>query len=404
MISVTKADELIRKHTIERQSDYLNIERLRQEVLIEPLVADRNYPPFDRVAMDGIAFSLSAWKKGLRSFTIEDHQKAGEPQKSLKKESGCLEVMTGAVLPQGCDVVIRYEDTQIKNQTATIESTLNISKMQNIHREGVDYQKNDVLVSKKTLMSSPHWSIAASIGKTDLKISKRPKIAIISTGDELVDIAKTPKLHQIRLSNAYTLLSSLRLNGFNDVTLSHIKDDPKEIHTNLKTNIETHDITILSGGVSMGKFDFIPKSLSDLKVKEIFHKIKQRPGKPLWFGVTENKKMVFGLPGNPVSALICFHRYVLPALWSSLGITNDNSHQQPFAILEKEIVFKKPLTYFLPVKIRYDKKGQTLAEPIQSNGSGDFCSLIKSDGFLELNENQEQFQTGQAFPLYFWNK
>jgi len=400
MISVKTAEELILKHTTESNTDSIYIENLQEEVLREPLIADRSYPPFNRVAMDGIAISTSAWEKGIRTFNIENCQKAGEPQKTLKNESNCLEVMTGAVLPKGCNAVIRYEDIQIENQNATVNADIAISNLLNVHKEGSDYKKGDLLVSSHTLMSAPHWSIAASIGKETVKISQRPTISIISTGDELVVVGETPQSHQVRISNSYTLLSSLRSNGFNKVTLSHIKDDPKEILSQLKIHLENSDIVILSGGVSMGKYDFIPQCLSDLKVKEIFHKVKQKPGKPLWFGITTHNKLVFGLPGNPVSSLICLHRYVLPALWKQMGQSQSGNNH--FAALEEEIIFKKNMTYFLPVKVRHTNKGQLLAKPIRSNGSGDFASLIESDGFLELTEEQEVFPSGSAHPLYLW--
>ncbi len=402
MISVKEAQDLIIKHTLVRPKCTVDIKDLSEEVLHEPLIADRCYPPFNRVAMDGIAISTAAWDNGQRAFPVSGCQKAGEKQKTLTDPEACIEVMTGAPLPTGTNCVIRYEDTQIKNQVATVIPDIKVSDMKNVHLKGLDYNEGDELVPKGTLMFSPEWSITASVGKARLKIAQRPKIAVVSTGDELVDVDKKPLDFQIRRSNSYALLSSLKSHGFNTVTLEHLDDNKEDILTGLQSVLEQNDVVILSGGVSMGKFDFIPQCLADLKVNQIFHKVRQKPGKPLWFGVTEDNKSVFGLPGNPVSAITCLHRYVLPALWHSLGLEITKNEPKAHAVLTEDIIFKKNLSYFLPVKTEISTAGVVQATPVRSNGSGDFSSLIKSTGFLELPEADTVFKKGTAHPLYLW--
>lgn len=149
----------------------------------------------------------------------------------------------------------------------------------------------------------------------------------------------------------------------------------------------------------MGKYDFIPAALRDLQVRQVFHKVKQKPGKPFWFGVSTENKPVFALPGNPVSSLICLHRYVLPALDQAVGMPQ---RDREYAVLQQEVVFKKQLSLFQPIKLGFSQQGQILAEPVRGNGSGDFSSLALSDGFLEFPDNRETFSTGEAFPLYRW--
>lgn len=402
MISVHEAENLIFQYINKTSHISINIESLRSEVLSEPLIADRDYPAFNRVAMDGIAISTASWNSGQRDFFIEGCQRAGEEQKVLNDKSHCIEVMTGATLPRGTNCVIRYEDIEITDHKAMVNSDTDISDMKNVHTKGLDYKQGDVLVKSNTMMSSPHWSIAASIGKSNLKVARRPKIAVVSTGDELVSVSEVPTDFQIRRSNVYSLLSSLRTYGFNDVVLMHLKDNVEDIHRELGNIISENDVVILSGGVSMGKFDFVPKCLADLKVKQIFHKVRQKPGKPLWFGVTEDQKSVFGLPGNPVSAAVCLHRYVIPSLLGSLGLAKDTVLNKSYAVLKERVLFKKELTYFLPVETFSSEDGALIACPIKSNGSGDFSSLNKSSGFLELPQNREVFEKGETFPIYFW--
>jgi molybdopterin molybdotransferase len=225
-------------------------------------------------------------------------------------------------------------------------------------------------------------------------------ISVVSTGDELVRVDDTPSDFQIRQSNSDALISSLRANGFNNINNFHLRDDEDEILSSLGDILDSSAVIIISGGVSKGKFDFIPGALIKLGAQEVFHKVKQRPGKPLWFGIAEENKTVFGLPGNPVSSLICLHRYVLPSLWKSIGI--NAAEQRPYAVLEEDYKFEKELTCFLPVKITYSNDGTTTVKPITLSGSGDFTSLAKSTGFIELDENTSHFEKGKAFPLYLW--
>lgn len=400
MITVSQAETLISKYVQLAPVVSLSIEHAATEVLREDLSADRPLPPFDRVAMDGIAIAWQSWSKGQTAFKIEGIQKAGDAPQKLVDQSACLEVMTGAVLPIGCDTVIRYEDLEITQVEAILEPGLKLEKGQNVHHQGSDYPEGQKLLVAGELMLPVHWAVAASIGKAEVQVSQRPKIAVISTGDELVEVDQRPLEHQIRMSNSHLIQSALKQQGFSEVQRFHLVDDKQILSEKLAEILSQYSVLVLSGGVSMGKYDFIPEVFADLKVKEIFHKIAQRPGKPIWFGVGPESQWVFGLPGNPVSTSLCLYRYVMPALWQMLGCRD--WPRRRFAILQSELVFKKDLTYFLPVKIETDASGQILATPVAMNGSGDFASLALSDGFLELPPHQEHFIKGEVFPLCAW--
>ncbi len=400
MISVKKAQELILSRSLPADFTLTDVRSIQGEVLRQPLVADRDYPPFNRVAMDGIAVSFESWESGRTNFPIEGCQKAGQPQMVLRNPENCIEVMTGAPLPKGSDTVIRYEDVCIIDGKAGIDSALSLKKMQNVHRQGTDCREGDVIDSGGSVLSAPNAAIAAAVGCAQIQVSKRPVISLISTGDELVEVDQKPFDYQIRQSNSYALNTSLRSNGFNDINNFHLNDNEDEILSSLGEILGSSDVVIISGGVSKGKFDFIPGALRRLGVEEVFHSVKQRPGKPLWFGSTQDGKRIFGLPGNPNSALVCLHRYVLPSLWKSIGI--DLREYMPYAVLEEDYLFEKKLTCFLPVKITCRENGTLTGAPVALNGSGDFTSLAKSSGFLELSEEKNYFEKGKAFPLYLW--
>jgi molybdopterin molybdotransferase len=176
-------------------------------------------------------------------------------------------------------------------------------------------------------------------------------------------------------------------------TQYHLRDNKEILSSSLKEILDNHDVVILSGGVSKGKFDFIPDVMEDLGIKKLFHQVSQRPGKPFWFG-TGNRKVVFALPGNPVSTYMCFYRYVKPWLLKSLGVTE----RLPQAILSADFAFKPALTYFLQVRIAYES-GKLMAHPDAGGGSGDFANLKNIDGFLELPLGGSSFKAGEVFPF-----
>jgi molybdopterin molybdotransferase len=225
-------------------------------------------------------------------------------------------------------------------------------------------------------------------------VAKQPKVIIISTGDELVDIGEQPLPHQIRKSNVERIKSHLRAYSIHAAD-DHLPDDKEIMYKKLKAYLLEFDVIILSGGVSMGKFDFVPEILTSLGVEKLFHKVKQRPGKPFWFGKSKSS-VVFALPGNPNSSFVCTVRYLIPWLVQSSGL----KYTAPSVRLTEDVVFEKPLTRFLSVKINTSKLGVLEAKPIFGHGSGDFASLTEATGFLELPEEMDHFKCGEVFKYF----
>lgn len=383
MITVQQATQIINEVSFRPQVVKVKLSEAIGRVLAEEIVADRDLPPFHRATMDGIAIRF---EEGVLEFDIEGVQAAGEPRKKLLK--GCIEIMTGAVLPEGADTVVRYEDVTIKDNKAFINAP--VEKNQSVHHHGSDAIINQILLTPGLPISPAEISLLASVGKSEVLVYDVKTIAIVSTGDELVPIDQTPLPYQIRRSNGAALSASLSILNVQS-SIFHLNDDEKILESELKTIISNHDIIILSGGVSKGKFDFIPNILEKLGIKKSFHLVKQRPGKPFWFG-RSNSKTVFALPGNPVSTFLCFHKYIKPWIESGLGIKPKNTK----AILAKDFTFKPDLTYFLQVKID-TSEGIMSATPHAGEGSGDFANLRDVDGFIELPSERNDFKKGEVF-------
>ena len=392
LIDVKDALRIVLRETVAFGIEEIDFKESLGRVLRENITADREMPPFNRVSMDGIAIKTSAFETGRRDFKVENVQGAGSEQLVLSNENHCIEAMTGAMLPVGTDAVIPYELIKIDQGIAHVHLD-EIQYFQNIHTQGLDRKKNELLVPENTKISSAEIGVFATVGKSKVRVSTLPKVAIVSTGDELVEVNEIPKPYQIRKSNVHTLYSLLkRFNITPD--LFHISDSKEQLRNKINSLLEKYDVLMFSGAVSKGKFDFLPEILNELGVIKQFHKVRQRPGKPFWFG-KKDQTTIFAYPGNPVSTFVSCLKYFVPWLHKSLqlGIEDEN-----FAVLGKDFYFKPELTYFLQVKIT-NKEGRLVAFPIAGNGSGDLANLTNNDGFLELPSNRTEFKKGDVFPF-----
>ena len=386
-------------------------------ILKEDIKADRDFPPFNRVSMDGIAIDYSSFKNGQRSFFIEGIQAAGSEQITLQNSENCIEVMTGAVLPNNTSAVIRYEDVEMSDGVATIQIN-EVCDLQNIHEKGKDGKLGDLLIAQNKMISAAEIGVLATVGKATVKVAKQPKVMIVSTGDELVGVAEIPLEHQIRRSNVFTLVSLLEKLNISSET-AHLTDDKPKLKEKIKAYLATYDVLLFSGAVSKGKYDFLPEVLDELGVEKLFHRVAQRPVKPFWYGRTaslglsdqdgknelkltdkqtenENQKstIVFAFPGNPISTFVNCLAYFYPWYKQSVGV----EEQQENAILAEEVTFKPNLAYFLQVQLSY-RYGHLIATPIKGNGSGDLASLVNTDAFIQLPAVQTEFKKGEVFPI-----
>jgi molybdopterin molybdotransferase len=399
VLEPAQADELIGQQLQCLPIESLPLAQCAGAVLRENIYAERDQPPFDRVAMDGIAVDSGTVRGGTRRLRIQATQAAGDAPLTLDDPGACIEVMTGAVVPSGCDSVVPVEQISIASGSAEIEGELNVDPWQNVHRRGSDSRQGALLLPSGAELRAPEIAIAASAGMARVRVSGQPMLVVISTGNELVEPGEPILPHQIRRSNAYAISTALRSHGFQRVADDHLLDDLVELRQRLKFHLETHDVLVLSGGVSMGKMDLVPRALHELGVRTVFHKVAQRPGKPMWFGMSSAGTAVFALPGNPVSSIVCLTRFVLPALFSAMGRTRPIPEK---IALAGPVNVGVSLTFFMPVRVEVDDWGRAWAVPKPTNGSGDFTALAGTDGFVELPPGPNVYPKGFVTRLHRW--
>ena len=398
MLTTIEATHAIRSAIPAFGSESVSFEAALGRVLRQGIRAERDQPPFDRVMMDGIAIRFADFDAGRRTFPIQSRQHAGDPAYTL--EAGkCIEIMTGACLPEGADCIVPVERITVSDGAAEIESGYDPTSRQHVHARGSDHAEGTQLLRPGTRIAPADVAIIASAGLTEVEVSCRPVIRVISTGNELVHPGQSIEAHQIRESNGPAVVAMLRQHGYPDCEHDHLVDDVEILQHRIAQHLDEADVLVLSGGVSMGKADFVPQVLQTLGVKVVFHKISQRPGRPMWFGIGPEQQAVFALPGNPVSTLVCCRRYVIPALANASGASPGNPE---FAALAQDVAFRPKLTLFLPTRLVSNAAGTLLALPVHTNTSGDFAALSGTDGFLELALEDTYFETGTTVPLHRW--
>jgi molybdopterin molybdotransferase len=383
MINPNEALNLIQGLIVPQKVQKIAIQDALGLILAEDLRADRDFPPFNRAMMDGIAIKNTALNKWL----IEDIAFAGEPQKHLRNSDAAIEIMTGAPVPLECNSIIKIEDIEFvdiagEKWVEYIGKDL-LNPGQFVHTQASDCKQNDLILSSGTKIGPVEIAIAATIGKSELSVFEKPGIAIFSTGDEIVAIHEKPQAHQIRSSNSVMLEAALRSHGFSP-TVAHMKDEKSVVQQSLESALAIHEILLLSGGVSAGKKDFIPEVLAELGFKPIFHKISQKPGKPLYVGNRGDGKVVFAFPGNPISTLTCFWIYFLPWVLGNRLILSTIS-------VENLPASNPKLDQWLPVKINGEQ-----AETLKNNGSGDLIHWKFADGLVW----QKAGSTDQSLPFF----
>ena len=378
MLSVADASSIVFQNIYRPHVESVALEHAVGRVLADPIAADRDLPPLDRVTMDGIALSFDVWKAGKRSFRIAGVQAAGAPPQILQQSSECFEAMTGAAVPVNTDTIVPYEDVAIRDGIATLV-TDHVIRGQFIHWKGSDAHKGAALLTPGMIVSSAEIALLATVGAARVNVFTFPKTAVVSSGDELVAVSDIPEPHQVRRSNAYAVLAAMSQLGWKGETF-HFPDARESMTAQLAQILREYDVVILSGGVSRGKFDFVPGALESNGISKKFHRVSQRPGKPFWFGTNDDGKTVFALPGNPVSTFLCFFRYIRPWILRSMGVIEEEQS----AILAEDFAAPTGLTYFLQVALRHED-GKSMAYPVAGGGSGDLANLSNVDGFLELN-------------------
>lgn len=316
MISVKTAKELVVRHTtITAQTEIVSLQDALNNVLAIDVISEIDMPSFRQSAMDGFAVHIGK----SNNYLIVDEVKAGDGKNPQLEKGEAIRIFTGAAVPDTANAVVMQEKTQRNENQIKIEDSL--KPQMNIRPKGEQIKIGDIALTKGTRINAAHIGFLASLGITKVEVYKKPGIAILITGNELIAPGNKLSFGKIYESNGLMLSSLLNGLGYADISVIRIPDDFEETRKVLDEAIMANDVVIASGGISVGDYDFVGKALNDLAVEEIFYKVKQKPGKPLFFG-KKGAVSIFGLPGNPAAALTCFYMYVYPLLRKTQGASN----------------------------------------------------------------------------------
>ncbi|MGL4722125.1 MAG: molybdopterin molybdotransferase MoeA [Desulfovibrionaceae bacterium] len=393
MISVEQATELLKKHCVQVGVESLLLEEVLGKILQEDIYADRAAPPYDRVAMDGIAINCNECKELSSLFFCEGIARAGEPRKKKEKALSYFHVSTGAVLPEGVDTVLPFEDLTFDGDTVSWDVIP--KRMMNIDAKGEEHLQGSILLHKGKKITVQDIALLASVGKSIVKVSVVQKVVIITTGDELVHVHEIPKEHEIRISNAIQGKALLQSHGFTNVDICYCKDTEQETRDLLNKCVNSYDMLIFIGGISAGKYDFVKIAVEHNNIEQIFYHVAQRPGKPLFFGLYNNSVPIFAIPGNPVAFLACLRRFVIVYLYLCAGFLLEPS----FRTLGDSFTFNKDLTRFLFA--RTSSIDASLLPMIEVS-PGNLYSLTESIGFFELPAQESLFSKGNDYIFHYW--
>lgn len=397
LTSVSQAEALIAQHMPSFGSERVPLSAAAGRVLRQAVHAEHDHPPFDRVMMDGIA---TRWSQPMpRGLHVAGAQMAGMARQSLPPGDTCLEVTTGAMLPDGCDCVIPIEQLQRDGGDYLLSDECQPLAGQFIHRRASDCAQGTLLLSPGMRLGPAEMALLAANGVANVEVAVMPSVAIVSTGDELVNVDEPLGEGQIRRSNDTAVRAALQLDGLARVAMEHIVDDEAATRDRIADLLDRHDVLLLSGGVSMGQRDYVPAALAAQGVRKVLHRIAQKPGKPMWFGIGPRGQVVFALPGNPVSALVCATRYARPALLAAQGMPPPATEH---VVLDAEVDINPTLVSFVPARVQTDAQGRLMAYPVPSRTSGDFSSLPRTQGFVELAAGKGKAPAGTVAAFYRW--
>jgi len=361
------------------------------QVLAEDIVSDIDMPPFDKSLMDGFAVRSADLPEGKAVLAVAEEVTAGQTPKRQVQPGQATKIMTGAPIPAGADAVVMIERSKPGTNGRVEIDDRPPRPGQNVMPRGREMRKGEVVLSAGTELRPQEFGTLAAVGKTTIAVIPRPRVAILCTGDEIVDASQQPKPGQIRNGNGPMLQAQVARAGAIPQYLGIARDRVEELRTRIKEGLQS-DLLVLSGGVSAGKLDLVPGVLQELSVQAHFHKVEMKPGKPVFFG-TQERTLVFGLPGNPVSALACFELFVRPAIRQLAG----HAKSGPFfveATLAEDFVYKTDRPTYYPSWLEWEGKGYQV-RPVPWFGSPDLRALTRANAFLFVATGEHQLPAGQ---------
>ena len=389
MVKVETARQLIFEHTAPLGKYRINLSKGSSHYLAEDLFSPMDLPPFRQSAMDGYALCL---KEGDPSgaYTLKGEVKAGDSLNPTLRKGEAVRIFTGAAVPDSANAVVMQEKVVLDDTHIQVDE---IALHDNIRPRGEQIQKGELALSRGTYLNAAAIGFLASLGILEIEVHKKPKIAILVTGDELISSGKPLEFGKIYASNGIMLYSALKQQQFEEVSTFKVEDDLQKTQELLQHLIKAYDMVLATGGISVGEYDFVGRALQDLQVRQVFYKIRQKPGKPLYFG-SKGATSIFGLPGNPAAALSCFYVYVLPALRKMSGDPSFPNITNTLAASNSVYIKKGNRAQFL--KARVDDNRVSLLE---GQGSAMLQSFADANALVYLPEDQGDVNIGDMLQL-----
>jgi len=391
MISVSEAIQIVKSQTLQLAFEEVALHDSLNRVLAEDIFADTDLPPFNRSQMDGYAVRFEDIKSVPARLKIAGESAAGRGWHNEMKEGEAVRIMTGAPVPVGADTVQKVEVTREEDGFVFIDESVKLG--QNIVTRGKEIKSGEVVLRKGERITSAMIAPLASFGYAKVKVARRPRVAVLATGSELVSVDKKPALDQIRDSNSFTLAAYAVLANAVVERLPLADDNLESLKQTIKTASENSDVLILSGGVSVGVYDFTKMALRDLGAEIFFEKISLKPGKPTVFGRL-NDTLIFGLPGNPVSVAVTFNLFARTALLLMQG-ANECELKFEHAVLSQKAKGAKERESFIPATLRTNEKGKLIAHPLKWGGSSDFVSFAQTTALINIPQGVKEIEEGE---------
>ncbi len=399
MITPDEAWELVCAHARPLPAIDCPLERALDCVLAAPVAADRDYPPTDRAAMDGYAVRSSDTVQAPSRLTVAGEIAAGSAPTPDVAPGHCVRIFTGASVPFGADAVVRQEDARAEANLVTILEP--VTPGTDILRRGENARAGDVLIAPGTRLTPGTIGTCAATGHASVCVYRRPSVHVLTTGAELRATGDSVAPHQIRDSNGPMIEAALAAAGIAGIRLSRLPDEPGRIADAVRDALESADVVITIGGVSAGRYDYVPDCIAQAGGVIRFHQVAIRPGKPLVFATTSSGQLIWGLPGNPVSAMVTFHEFVRPSLLMLAGMPPSASRRSLRLPLREAVRAKGKLRTHVPARLLSDDSGVGVA-PVRSAGSADFVALGQADGAIVLPEGVGGLEAGAPVGYHPW--
>ncbi len=385
MVSFQQAQQIIISKAGSFGEEMVFLDDAFGRIVAEPVIADRDYPPFNRATMDGYALCLKDLEGGTRTFSIVETIFAGQASRTELAVNQCYKIMTGAAVPVPADIIIRKED--VLPDGNFIQVNINhFNPYQHIARMGEDIKEGKGLITDSLICTAPVISALAALGKHRIIVSRLPVVAIFTTGNEVIALSEPVSPFQIRNSNLHLFKALFRKWQIVPAFTEHLPDDKADLYQAFRKAMQA-DIIVISGGVSAGDADYVPEVLESLGVKKLFHKVAIKPGKPIWCGLTPGNGLVFALPGNPFSSLVTFMLFVETYLRHCFGL-GEQKLKLPFHGTRMN---KSGLDEFFPVKLQVSP---VAAIPLSFNSSGDILAALYADGIMHHPGSCKQVSEG----------